>query len=162
MRRHLGPGDAGSGHDAEKTKALKKDADDKQADADASKAEVQKDEKKVATLQKATAETRVKTTAAAAGEIAREQRQSVEAVANTLGAMQRNYLNDHNVDGLKVICLTDQDPTIRQWCDGFFHFLETEHESQRVRRPATDPSLLQQIFVGVPHKEESKPPNTGK
>jgi hypothetical protein len=103
---------------------------------------------------KAMTETSGQTTVTAAGSIQRNAPEAAAAIAADLVQMQANYLNDHNIDAVKIACITSlgkepilrTDPnhlnvTVREdgyrytyqrglsvWCDELVHSLKKNQE----------------------------------
>jgi hypothetical protein len=103
----------------------------------------------------AQAATNASSTPTAAGAIAREQGAATAEVARAMVALQQNYLDDHNVDAVKVACLTSaKDEQMRQECEKLIDFLIADHRSARPGQR----SLFQEMFIGKEH--DGTPPRS--
>jgi hypothetical protein len=99
---------------------------------------------------KAAAESAATSTGIAAGQIAHAQGEAAVGLATLMVDLQKNYLNDHNVDAIKVACLTaNDDPELQRTCKELIKFVIDDHKDHP---RFGERSLFQEMFIGKPHE----------
>lgn len=86
--------------------ALRKELEDKSSQITRAREEKSNAEDQLKRTLKAMTETSAQTSATAAGAIPRSAPEAAAAISGDLVQMQANYLNDHNVDAIKVACIS--------------------------------------------------------
>jgi hypothetical protein len=151
------PGDTPEG--AAARKRLEKNLDTLNREITRAKEEHDSAEKQLNETLKAMAKSSASTTATAAGAIQKNAPEAASKIAGDLVQLQANYLNDHNVDAIKIACLNSfgreeaatNGRALSVWCDELVKNLEADVAQVRTMHDPNVRPFLQELFIPDSH-----------